>query len=131
MHIWMWCISSWRHQDKKCVLLGYGTNQKGQHLYDVKHKKIVHNGDVVFDDTSLPGIEKEKAIKYVELERIEEPIVECTTTNGETKEITINDQQSEEPLPTNPNFSEAVPGLANHHALKRFFKSMGCTTPNL
>ena len=29
--------------------------------------KIVHSRDVVFDETSLPGIEKETTIKYVEL----------------------------------------------------------------
>ena len=49
---------------RKCVLLGYGTNQKGYRLYDVKRKKIVHSRDLVFDETSLPGIEKETTIKY-------------------------------------------------------------------
>ena len=94
---------------RKCVLLGYGTNQKGYRLYDVKRKKIVHSRDVVFDETSLPGIEKETKIKYVELEVSEEPVVESTTTNGETGEMTVNDQQTREPLPTSPNVSEAVP----------------------
>ena len=94
---------------RKCVLLGYGTNQKGYRLYDVKRKKIVHSRDVVFDETSLPGIEKETTIKYVELEVSEEPIVESTITNGETEEMTVNDQQIRELLPTSLNVSEAVP----------------------
>ena len=44
---------------RKCVLLGYGTNQKGYRLHDVERKNIVHSRDVVFNGTSLPGIEKE------------------------------------------------------------------------
>ena len=93
---------------RKCVLLGYGTNQKGYRLYDVKHKKIVHSRDVVFDETFLSGIEKETTIKYVELEVSEEPIVESTITNGETEEMTVNYQQIREPLPTSLNVSEAT-----------------------
>ena len=94
---------------RKCVLLGYGTNQKGYRLHDVKRKKIVHSRDVVFDETSLPGIEKETTIKYVELKVSEEPIVESTITNGETEEMTVNNQLIREPLPTSLNVSEAVP----------------------
>ena len=94
---------------RKCVLLSYGTNQKGYHLFDVKRKKIVHSRDVVFDETSLPDIEKETIIKYVELEVSEEPIVESTTTYGETEEMTVNDQQTREPLPTSPNVSKEFP----------------------
>ena len=45
----------------------------------------------------------------MELEVSEEPIVESTTTNGETEEMTVKDQQTREPLPTSPNVSEAVP----------------------
>ena len=94
---------------RKCVLLGYGTNQEGYRLYDVECMKIVHSKDVVFDETSLPGIEKKITIEYVELEVSEEPIVESTTTNGETEEMTVNDQLAGEPLPTSLNVSEAVP----------------------
>ena len=94
---------------RKCVLLGYGMNQKGYRLYDIERMKIVHSRDVVFDETSLPGIEKDTTVKYVELEVSEEPIVESTTTNGETEEMTVNDQQTGEPLPISPNVSEAVP----------------------
>ena len=94
---------------KKCVLLGYGTNQKGYRLHDVERKNIVHSRDVAFNGTSLPSIEKETKIKYVELEVSEEPIVESSTSNGETEEMPINDQQIREPLPTSLNVSEAVP----------------------
>jgi len=111
---------------RKCVLLGFGTNQKGYRLYDIERMKIVHSRDVVFDETSLPGIEKETTIKYVELKVSEEPIVESTTTNGETEEMTVNDQQTGEPLPTSPNVSEAVPRRSTRlkQALNRFGHSV-------
>ena len=43
---------------RKCVMLGYGTSQKGYRLYDVEEMKVVHSRDVVFDETSMPGIQK-------------------------------------------------------------------------
>ena len=33
----------------KCVLLGYGTNQKGYRLYDLGRMKVIHSRDVVFE----------------------------------------------------------------------------------
>ena len=111
---------------RKCVLLGYGTNQKDYRLYDVERKKIVHSRDVIFDETSLPGIEEETTIKYVKLEVSEEPIVESTTTNGETEEMTKNDQLSGEPLPTSRNVSETVSRRSARlkQALNRFGHSV-------
>ena len=41
---------------RKCVLLGYGTNQKGYWLYDIEHMKVIHSRDVVFDEIFMPGI---------------------------------------------------------------------------
>ena len=89
----------------KCVLLGYGTSQKGYRLYDVERMKVVHSRDVVFDETSTPGIQKETTVKYVELEineKAEEPTVEYTTTSdspgGVSKEAAVNEQPSEESL---------------------------------
>ena len=32
---------------RKCVLLGYGANQKGYCLYDIEHMKVIHSRDVV------------------------------------------------------------------------------------
>ena len=57
------------------MLLGYGTNQKSYRLYDLGHMKVIHSRDVVFDEASMPGMEKEKetTIRYVELEIEEEP----------------------------------------------------------
>ena len=91
------------YKTRKCVLLGYGTSQKGYRLYDVECMKVVHSRDVVFDETSTPGIRKETIVKYVELEVNEEPYVECTTTpnspDGVSDEIAENEQLSEESLP--------------------------------
>ena len=43
---------------RKCVLLGYGANQKGYRLYDIEHMKVIHSRDVIFDENSIPGIQK-------------------------------------------------------------------------
>ena len=63
---------------RKCILLGYSEHQKGYRLYDLGHEKVFSNRDVVFNEASVPGIEKEQkgsGEKYVELE-IEEPVAE-------------------------------------------------------
>ena len=59
---------------RKCVLLGYGANQKGYHLYDIECIKVNHSRDVVLNETSMFGIQKESAVKKfnVELETDEE-----------------------------------------------------------
>ena len=64
---------------RKCVLLGYGVNQKGYHLSDIEHMKVIHSRDVVFDETSMPGIQKESVVKYVEPEIKEESSVGTST----------------------------------------------------
>ena len=68
---------------RKCVLLGYGANRKGYRLYDLECMKVVHSRDVVFNEASMPGIQKEEneiTVKYVELEIEEEPVIKETTT---------------------------------------------------
>ena len=68
---------------RKCVLLGYGANRKGYRLYDLERMKVVHSRDVVFNEASMPGIQKEEnetTVKYVELEIEEEPVIKETTT---------------------------------------------------
>lgn len=60
---------------RKCVLLGYGSQQKGYRLYDVQRLKIVHSRDVVFDETSMGGsqLQDGPSSKCVELEIEKEP----------------------------------------------------------
>ena len=63
---------------RKCILLGYSEHQKGYRLYDLGREKVFSSRDVVFNEASVPGIEKEQkgsGEKYVELE-IEEPVAE-------------------------------------------------------
>jgi len=69
---------------RKCVLLGYGTNQKGYRLYDLRRMKVIHNMDVIFNETSMSGIQKEEetTVKYVELEIEEEPVIEENATSN-------------------------------------------------
>ena len=89
---------------RKCVLLGYGTNQKGYHLYDLRQMKVVYSRDVVFDETSMPGIRKEEetTVKYVELEIKEEPVIEETATSNPPDSI------PEESMASDPIVSESV-----------------------
>ena len=43
--------------------IGYGASQKGCHVYDIEHMKVNHSTDVVFNETFMPGIQKESAVK--------------------------------------------------------------------
>ena len=52
---------------RKFVMLGYDTSQKGYQLYDIEQMKIVHSRDVVFDETSMPGIQKEEGIYHYQV----------------------------------------------------------------
>ena len=88
---------------RKCVLLGYGANQKGYRLHDLERMKVIHSRDVVFDETSMPGTQKETTVKYVELEIDEESNVEHVTprTSDSALDMTTVDRQlDEEHLPT-------------------------------
>ena len=96
---------------RKCVLLGYGANQKGYRLYDIERMKVIHSRDVVFDETSMPGIQKESAVKYVELEINEESSVGTSTheTSGSVSDMaTAEGQLSEESLPVNSGSEVAL-----------------------
>ena len=55
-----------RHKlDVKFLMLGYGSTQKGYHLYDVERMKVVHSRDVVFDEICTLGLQKKTTVKYV------------------------------------------------------------------
>jgi len=86
------------------VLLGYGTNQKGYRLYDPRQMKVIHSGDVVFNETSMLGIQKEEetTVKYVELEIEEEPVIKETATSNPPDSI------PEESTASDPIVSESV-----------------------
>jgi len=58
------------------VLLGYGATQKGYRLYDLERLKVIHSRDVVFDETSTSGVQKDTPVKYVQLQVNDEPTVE-------------------------------------------------------
>ena len=96
---------------RQCVLLGYGAKQKGYRLYDIERMKVIHSRDVVFDETSMPGIQKESAVKYVELEINEESSVGTSTheTSGSVSDMaTAEGQLSEESLPVNSGSEVAL-----------------------
>ena len=47
------------YKARKCIMLSYGTTQKEYQLYDLERMKVIHNRDVVFNEKSTPGIQKE------------------------------------------------------------------------
>ena len=102
---------------RKCVMLGYGTSQKGYRLYDIEQMKVVHSRDVVFDETSMPGIQKEEGttVKYVELDIEEESDANEILTSEPTDDVhvpddtTVQQESSEESVSANRNASESVP----------------------
>ena len=48
-------------------MLGYGAIQKGYRLYDLGRMKVIHNRDVIFNEDSMLGVQKEPTYEYVEL----------------------------------------------------------------
>ena len=73
---------------RKCVFLGYGTDQKGYRLYDLQCMRIIHSRGVVFDETSMPGIQKERetSANRMNLEVEEEPAEELLTPESVPEE---------------------------------------------
>ena len=65
-------------------MLGYGTTQKGYRLYDLERMKVIHNRDVIFNEKSTPGIQKESPCEYVELKVDDEPNIEHTVVQNST-----------------------------------------------
>ena len=81
---------------RMCVMLGYGASQKGYRLYDVERMKVIHSRDVVFDETTLPGIEKQDVPKYIELEIEEEPVIEVPGSPVDApEEVTVHERDEE------------------------------------
>ena len=106
---------------RKCVLLGYGTVQKGYRLYDLHQRKVIHSRDVVFDETSMPGIKTEtnSLSEYVELEVEEEPSVkqtEITHIPDDTSEKTSGMEQAvaDESAVSSPTSAESTLRRSTH-----------------
>lgn len=83
---------------RKCVLLDYGTNQKGYCLYNLGWMKVIHSRGLIFNETSMPGIQKEEK-PTVELWFEEESgVKEATTINPSesvAEKITLDEQLGE------------------------------------
>ena len=94
-------------KSRKCVLLGYGASQKGYRLYDIERLKVIHSRDVVFDETSTPGVQKDTPVKYVQLQVNDEPTVESTEQQSlpgrESEIVTELNPSTQETLPTAPD----------------------------
>ena len=77
-------------------------SHKGYHLYDPNRKKVIHSRDVVFNETSVPGVQKEHKEthqKFVEL-NVEEESVPALDLLPE--QIIEMDRPAEEAVTRNP-----------------------------
>ena len=80
---------------KKCLLLGYREQQKGYCLFNPNSGKVFYSRDVVFDEASIPEIQKEQTVsneKLVEL-KVEEM---AEQENAEKEHADSNSIRSEE-----------------------------------
>lgn len=51
---------------RRCLMLGYGANKKGYRLYDLDWSKVfLHSRVVVFDETCLPGIQRNSPLLHM------------------------------------------------------------------
>ena len=71
-------------KSRKCVLLGYGDNCKVYQLYDLECRKVIYSREVLFNETSMAGIQNEEDIsaKYMELEIQKKPSSEENYTSN-------------------------------------------------
>jgi len=99
-------------------MLGYGSTQKGYRLYDVERMKVVHSRDVVFDETSTPGLQKETTVKYVELEVDgDDASYNESQVDGESNEP---DQVNESTMPSSEEDSAPRRSTRNRQAPDRY-----------
>ena len=100
---------------RKCVLLGYREQRKGYRLFDLNSAKVFHSRDVVFDEASMPGIQKEQGDSeenYVELKVDGEPITEEHTVPDSTgSEEANNETTNEEHNSGNLEIDQISPGV--------------------
>ena len=95
---------------RKCIMLGYGAIQKGYRLYDLERMKVIHNRDVIFNEDSMPGVQKESTYEYVELEVNNEPVTEVDQNSiGIENRNSTDPELSSEENSTVTTGSEEVP----------------------
>ena len=78
---------------RRCILLGYGTEQKGYRLFDPQRSKVIHSRDVVFDENSMAGnqLQVQPSSEYVNLE------VEGERGEGEEEQqVEVEDERGQE-----------------------------------
>ena len=91
---------------RKCILLGYGSDQKGYRLYDLERLRVIHSRDVVFDETSMAGtqVQVKPSPENVELKVEVEPSIEQEeVSNPQNNEL----DESPEEVPEVVNESSA------------------------
>ena len=105
-------------KSRKCLMLGYGSTQKGYRLYDVERMKVVHSRDVVFDETSTAGLQKETTVQYVELEVDgDDASYNESQVDGESNEP---DQVNESTMPSSEEDSAPRRSTRNRQAPDRY-----------
>ena len=113
---------------RKCVLLGYGTDQKG---YRLQRMRIIHSRDVVFDETSMPGIQKERetSANRLNLEVEEEPAEELLTPESVPEETPVHENEESTTshlLPPSESESDPRRSTRNRQKPDRYMATKFC-----
>ena len=114
---------------RKCVLLGYGSVQKGYRVFDCRTQKVSYSRNVKFNEqeTEQPPIEEESVQPTVTLTPFEEPQCEPDTESEQsevTQEPTVRRSAREKRPVTYFGFPQAH--LTLHHEPTSFEGATGC-----
>ena len=80
---------------QKCVLLGYGSETKGYHLYDQTKKRVFLSRDVIFNEQEVNGLSDESLNSEEPLPLVEVQLPSLETSNDESTKET--EAECEEP----------------------------------
>nr|GEW43769.1 retrovirus-related Pol polyprotein from transposon TNT 1-94 [Tanacetum cinerariifolium] len=98
---------------KKCIFIGYGSEEMGYRLWDSENRKLIRSKNVTFNEAELYKDRNNKTLeaekKYVEFEGTEkkkEASVEIpgddSTDSGSSGDNSRNDSEDEETIPPSP-----------------------------
>ena len=69
---------------RRCIFLGYGEVTRGYRLYDPSKVCVIHNRDVIFDETCLGHEERQKDSAQGDSQL--QPVVEVDVSNEEIED---------------------------------------------
>ena len=88
-------------KSKQCICLGYGTDVKGNRLYDIQRSRVIFSRDVIFDEKHFGFDEKEKNEVEKEQEDSHKFEIECEFRDQEVPVDQDTDNEVEVPEEAN------------------------------